>query len=434
MSLKYRNPNFVSALPSCEEEHAGDDEPPSTEPEQPQISEVPLYRKKPSTLPQEETIRLSDQSKEFYQKYFPGTTEKEWRSWRWQIKNSFTSLNHLNSIIHLSDDESFKSGNNQDALPIRITPYYASLIDPLDDMQPIRKSVIPIQAEYIVCSGEHSDPLCEKADSPVPNIVHRYPDRVLLLATAFCSTYCRYCTRSHMVAKRDKIRPGTSAMEEALNYIAANSQIRDVLISGGDPLTLSDDYLDYLLARLRAIPHVEFVRIGTKVPVVLPQRITRKLASILKKYHPLFISIHFTHPDEITPEVREACGRLANAGIPLGSQTVLLKDINDNTETMKKLMQQLLTIRVRPYYLYQCDPILGSEHFRTPVAKGIEIMQGIIGHTTGYARPTYVIDAPGGGGKIPIVPPYMLGRKNNDIIMTNYKNGVFHYPDVVADC
>ena len=288
--------------------------------------------------------------------------------------------------------------------------------------------MVPTVGEFKISHGESSDPLSEEGDSPVSNLVHRYPDRALFLATGFCSAYCRYCTRSHMVAK-DKCHVGIKAWQPALDYIKAHSEIRDVLISGGDPLTMPDSHIEYLLSSIRNIPHVEMIRIGTKVPVVLPQRITRSLVAILKKYHPLFISIHFTHPDELTPEVGQACKRLADAGIPLGSQTVLLKGINDDVQTMKSLMHGLLKIRVRPYYLYQCDPIPGSAHFRTPVSKGLDIIRGLRGYTSGYAVPTYVIDAPGGGGKIPLLPDYFQGKENGDVILKNYQDKLFRYPD-----
>jgi lysine 2,3-aminomutase len=282
--------------------------------------------------------------------------------------------------------------------------------------------------EFLLSAGEASDPLSEEDHSPVPNLVHRYPDRVLFLSTGFCSTYCRYCTRTHMVAK-DKCHIGIKSWEPALQYIENHPEVRDVLISGGDPLTMPDFHIEYLLSRLRRIEHVEIIRIGTKVPAVLPQRITKQLVGMLKKYHPLFMSIHFTHADEITPEVKEACERLANAGIPLGSQTVLLKGINDQVEVMKQLMQGLLKIRVRPYYLYQCDPILGSGHFRTTIAKGLEIIRGLRGHTTGYAVPTYVVDAPGGGGKIPLLPDYYRGHEAGYALLENYEGKTFRYPD-----
>jgi lysine 2,3-aminomutase len=294
----------------------------------------------------------------------------------------------------------------------------------------LRRTHIPVGTEYLKTPGEADDPLGEDGHSAVPGLVHRYPDRVLFLATGFCSTYCRYCTRSRMVGEAGGdytfSRP---QWDEALNYIADHPEIRDVLISGGDPLTLSDERLDYLLGRLRAIKHVEFVRLGTKVPVVLPMRVTRALIRVLKKHHPLWMSLHFTHPTELTTEVTEACTRLADAGIPLGSQTVLLKGINDSVETLKPLFHGLLTRRVRPYYLYQCDPISGSSHFRTSVDKGLEIIQGLRGHTTGYAVPTYVIDAPGGGGKIPLIPDYVVGREGDDLILKNFEGNTYRYTD-----
>jgi lysine 2,3-aminomutase len=264
----------------------------------------------------------------------------------------------------------------------------------------------------------------------VPGLVHRYPDRVLFLATGICSTYCRYCTRSRMVGE-----PGGEysfsrpQWEQALAYIEAHPEIRDVLISGGDPLTLADERLDYLLGRLRAIPHVEFVRLGTKVPVVLPMRVTRALVRVLRKHHPLWMSIHFTHPAELTAEVTKAVARLADAGIPLGSQTVLLRGVNDSVPVMKKLMHGLLMRRIRPYYLYQCDPITGSAHFRTAVSKGVEIIEGLRGHTTGYAVPQFVVDAPGGGGKIPLLPDYVVGRDGDDLLLRNFEGKVYRYTD-----
>lgn len=371
---------------------------------------------------------LSQRSSEFLRLYFPEASEKDWYNWRWQLKNSVKTIGELSRFLKLSDNEIRPEQIIHNTLPLRITPYYLSLLDKYNAEQPIRKSVVPVFDEFMVSPGEASDPLAEGNHSPVPNVVHRYPDRVLFLATGFCSTYCRYCTRSHMVAK-DKCHIGIKAWEPGLQYVQEHPEIRDVLISGGDPLTMSDQQIEYLLARLRSIEHVEIIRIGTKVPAVLPQRITRSLVNIFRKYHPLYISIHFTHPDEITPEAKEACDRLANAGIPLGSQTVLLKGINDDVTVMKKLMHGLLKIRVRPYYLYQCDPILGSAHFRTPIEKGLEIIRGLRGHTTGYAVPQYVVDAPGGGGKIPLLPAYYQGREDNFVLLKNYEGNIYKYPD-----
>ena len=375
---------------------------------------------------------INEKSLAFLKKFFPLATIDDWNSWQWQIKNSITSLNSLLQFIDLSaqEKEYFEHKLINDILPVRITPYFASLLDENDENQALRKTVIPVVDEFQVSKGEESDPLYEAQNQPlkVNCIVHRYPDRVLFLATGFCSTYCRYCTRSHMVAK-DKCHVGLRAWQEGLNYIQEHVEIRDVLISGGDPLTMPDSHIEYLLSELRKIEHVQIIRIGTKVPVVLPQRITKKLITILKKYHPLFLSIHFSHSDEITPEVKDACTRLADAGIPLGSQTVLLKGVNDDAEIIKNLMHNLLKIRVRPYYLYQCDPIPGSKHFRTPVQKGLDIIFALRGNTSGYAIPHYVIDAPGGGGKIPLLPDYLVKHENGEVVLRNYENRLFTYPD-----
>lgn len=381
----------------------------------------------PSPLNISGRINPSEASKAFMQKHFPGTTVEDWNDWKWQIRNSFTSLRQLSPFVELSGTEKqvlFSSGMH---LPLRITPYYASLLTHPENGGYIRKAMVPGIEELTLTPGEQTDPLHEKDSSPVPHIVHRYPDRVLFLATGFCSAYCRYCTRTHLVAK-EKVHFNRD-WEQALNYIREHSEIRDVLISGGDPLTMPTVMLKNLLTELRAIPHVEILRIGTKVPVVLPQRITPELTRMLKQFHPLMISIHFMHPVELTPETSEACTRLADAGIPLGSQTVLLKEINDDVTTMKSLMQGLLKIRVRPYYLYQCDPIPGSAHFRTPVSKGIEIIKGLRGFTSGYAVPNFVIDAPGGGGKIPLIPDYFQGRTNENLVLKNYEGNIFCYPD-----
>ena len=368
--------------------------------------------------------------RDFMRQHFPNVALAEWNDWRWQLRNRIKNLDTLEQIFALSDDERLAVRNHKGSLPVGITPYYASLLSPTDASEPLRRTHIPTGGEYLKTPGEADDPLGEDHDSAVPGLVHRYPDRVLFLATGTCSTYCRYCTRSRMVGD-----PGgeysfpKSQWDRAIAYIDAHPEIRDVLISGGDPLTLADDTLDYLLGRLRAIKHVEFLRIGTKVPVVLPMRITRDITRMLRKHHPLWMSIHFTHPNELTPEVTEAVTRLADAGIPLGSQTVLLKGINDEVQTLKSLYHGLLMRRVRPYYLYQCDPITGSAHFRTSVEKGLEIMRGLRGHTTGYAVPTYVIDAPGGGGKIPLLPDYVVGREGEDLLLTNFEGGLYRYPD-----
>ncbi len=383
-----------------------------------------------SKIPTSDFNVVSDATAEFRTKYFPLATDKQWNSWRWQIQNSYTQFSKLAEVIDVSSIDDVEFLNKSRKLPLRITPYYASLLDNKSPDYAIAKSVVPSKEELIISEGEESDPLHEDSMCPVPNLVHRYPDRVLLLSTGFCSTYCRYCTRSHMVLK-DKKHYGEKAWIDSINYIKNTPTVRDVLISGGDPLTMNDKHLEFLISSLRAIPHVEIIRIGTKVPMVLPQRITHKLVKMLKKYHPLYMSIHVTHPDEITPEVTEAVTRLADAGIALGSQTVLLKGINDNVETMKDLMLKLLKIRIRPYYIYQCDPILGSSHFRTPVSKGLEIIQGLRGFISGYAIPHYVIDAPGGGGKIPLLPEYYQGRKGDYVIMKNFEDKIYKYYDPI---
>jgi lysine 2,3-aminomutase len=373
---------------------------------------------------------ISPHVRAFWKRFFPEVRAHEWNDWRWQLRRRIKDLASLERLISLSEDERSAILRHQGSLPVGINPYYASLLDPTDPTQPLRLSVIPVNGEYIRLPGEADDPLSEDTHSPVPGLVHRYPDRVLFLVTGFCSVYCRYCTRSRMVGNPGgEYRFSTEQWERAAAYIEANPNIRDVLLSGGDPLTLSDERLGWLLARLRRIRHVEFLRIGTKVPAVLPQRITPALVRLLKRFHPLWMSLHFTHPDELTPEVHQACARLADAGIPLGSQTVLLAHINDDVSTMRRLMHGLLTMRVRPYYLYQCDPISGSGHFRTSIDKGVEIIRGLRGHTTGYAVPTFVVDAPGGGGKIPLQPDPIVGRDGDDLLLRNYEGHVYRYPD-----
>jgi len=350
-----------------------------------------------------------------------------WHDWRWQMAHRIKTVEELSKFLFLTPSEIMALKESR--LPMSITPYYARLLDPVNDRDPLRRTVVPTLKENTIHFGEEKDPLSEERDTPVEGLVHRYPDRVLLLATNGCATYCRYCTRSRLVGKekRDTVKP--TQWGKALDYIRAHREIRDVLVSGGDPLTLSDAKLGWLLQQIRQIPHVEIIRIGTKVPIVLPQRITPHLVKLLRRFHPLFMSIHVTHPRELTEEVSLALNRLADSGIPLGSQTVLLKNINDDVDTIKQLMQGLLKMRVRPYYLYQCDPILGSAHFRTPVSKGLEIIKGLRGFTSGYAVPHYVIDAPGGGGKIPLLPEYVVGREGNYLILRNYEGKTFVYPD-----
>lgn len=372
-----------------------------------------------------------------FRSYAPGywknqlIAESDWNSAKWQLKNRVTTLSQLEEHLVLSAEERagvLLSGNK---LAMAITPHYFNLIDPLDPDCPIRRQVIPRIEETLDDPGEMSDPCGEDAHMPVPGLVHRYPDRVLFLVTDRCAAYCRYCTRSRVVSG---VGDQTLHMEHeaAFRYLEKHTEVRDVLLSGGDPLLLSDSKLEGILARLRSIPHIEFVRIGSRIPIFLPQRITPELCAMLKKYHPLFLSIHTNHPRELTTEVRTALERLADHGIPLGNQSVLLRDVNDSPAIMKSLVHKLLMCRVRPYYLYQCDLIKGSSHLRASVAKGIEIIESLRGHTTGYAVPQFVIDAPGGGGKVPLNPDYMLMKDEQRVLIRNYEGKVFEYPEAPA--
>jgi lysine 2,3-aminomutase len=361
--------------------------------------------------------------------FWHDVSDADWNDWRWQLKHRITSADQLQRLMPTLTPEEFagaKLANTK--LALAITPYFFNLIDPADENCPIRLQVIPKLAETRTAPWEMSDPCGEDAHSPVPGLVHRYPDRVLFLVTDRCASYCRYCTRSRLVSNATgyDFHP---EFDKQIAYIAAHPEIRDVLLSGGDPLLLSDEKLENLLSRLRAIPHVEFLRIGTRIPVFLPQRITPELCAMLKQFHPLFMSVHSNHPRELTTEVRTALGRLADAGIPLGNQSVLLKHVNDDAEVMKALLQKLLMCRVKPYYIYQCDLISGSAHLRTSVRKGLEIMQQLRGHTTGYAVPTYVIDAPGGGGKVPINPEYVLSHNADRVVIRNFEGKIFEYPE-----
>lgn len=392
--------------------------------------EVPLGSGRSNSVPFYSVPLVSEGEEvlsDFQKKFFPGSTKADWDSWLWQIKNSITDAGTLSKMFDLTEDE--LAAMKEISLPFRITPYYASLLYGRDPEYPLRKTMIPRTSELIRSFGEAADPLSEESMSPVPNLVHRYPDRVLFLATEFCSSYCRYCTRHRVVGNKNELhRFNSKCWDESIDYIARHTEVRDVLISGGDPLTMPDAKIDYLLSRIRAIPHVEIIRLGTKVPAVLPQRITPKLLRILKKYHPLMISIHFTHPDELTPESSAACSRLADAGIPLGSQTVLLKGVNNDAKVMTELFHKLLMARVRPYYLYQCDPVIGSAHFRTSVDEGLDIIRQIRGFTSGYAVPHYVIDAPGGGGKIPLIPKYFQGEDDDYVYLKNFEGKDYKYP------
>jgi lysine 2,3-aminomutase len=436
-AASFRNP-ANSTVPGSAGELAGenDEEPPSPaaclENVVPLPEITPRLRSKVSVFPASRSRPASNlKANAFRRAFFPAVTDKEWNDWQWQIRHRIRHIESLERMLKLSEAERAAVEMIQSRLPVGITPYFMSLLSKEDSNDPLRRTVVPTTAEFVTTPEEAEDPLSEDSMSPVPGLVHRYPDRVLLLVLDFCSTYCRYCTRSRVVG-HGAIYPSRSRLERAIEYIRSTPTVRDVLISGGDPLTLNDERLNWLLSKLREIPHVEILRIGTKIPAVLPQRITPNLVRMLRRHHPLWMSLHFTHPSECTPEAYRACERLANAGIPLGSQTVLLKGINDNVETMKALCHHLLRMRVRPYYIYQCDPITGSSHFRTPVEKGLEIIRGLRGHTTGYAVPTYVIDAPGGGGKIPLMPNYVEGREGDDLLLRNYCDRQYRYPDVMG--
>ena len=359
---------------------------------------------------------------------WPDASREQWQDYRWQLKNRVSSLSALESRMELSQEERAGVLLAGHKLAMSITPHFFQLIDRNDPECPIRRQVIPRIEEAWSAPEEMADPCGEDRHMPVPGLVHRYPDRVLFLVTDRCASYCRYCTRSRVVSGVGDQQLEIQ-WEAAFNYLEKNSAIRDVLLSGGDPLLLSDDKLDRILTRLKSIPHIQFVRIGSRIPLFLPQRITPELCAMLQKHHPLFLSIHSNHPKELTTEVRAALERLANAGIPLGNQSVLLRGINDNATVQRALVHKLLMCRVRPYYLYQCDLINGSAHLRTPVATGLEIIEQLRGHTTGYGIPQYVIDGPGGGGKIPINPEYILSRQPGRIILRNYENEIFEYPD-----
>ena len=357
--------------------------------------------------------------------------EAQWNDWHWQLQNRITTLEQLERVLPaLTPEERAGTRLANSRLALAITPYFFNLIDPSNENCPVRRQVIPRLEETHTAPWEMEDPCGEDADSPVPGLVHRYPDRVLFLVTDRCAAYCRYCTRSRLVSNATgyDFHP---EFDRQIGYIQDHPEIRDVLLSGGDPLLFSDAKLEHLLARLRAIPHVEFVRIGTRIPVFLPQRITPELCAVLRRFHPLFLSLHSNHPRELTVEVRDALGRLADAGIPLGNQSVLLRHVNDDPAVMKAHVQKLLMCRVRPYYVYQCDLIQGSAHLRASVREGIRIMESLRGHTTGYAVPQSVIDAPGGGGKDPVNPEYVLSHNNDRVVIRNFEGQIFEYPEVL---
>lgn len=353
--------------------------------------------------------------------------DEKWNDWRWQLSHRVNDLEILETYINLTAEE-IEGISADNKFRLDITPYFASLIDPDDPMCPVRQQVIPTGRELQAFASMMKDSLAEDRHSPVPGLVHRYPDRVLMLITTQCASYCRYCTRSRIVG--DATATFSKAeFEMQLDYLRRTPQVRDVLLSGGDPLTVAPRILDYLLAELRKIEHIEIVRIGSRVPVFLPQRVTDELCQTLAKYHPLWLNIHVNHPKEITPELYRACDKLSRAGIPLGNQSVLLAGINDSVHIQRELVQQLVQMRVRPYYLYQCDLVPGAGHFRTSVSKGIEIIEGLRGHTSGYAVPTYVIDAPGGGGKIPISPQYLISQGPDKVVLRNFEGYITTYAE-----
>lgn len=360
--------------------------------------------------------------------FYPEATDEQWNDWKWQVKHRVETLEQLKKYIPLKPEEEEGVKTSLSTLRMAITPYYLSLIDPDNPNCPIRKQAVPTGLETHQSIADLLDPLHEDEDSPVPGLTHRYPDRVLFLITDMCSMYCRHCTRRRFAGQTDNESP-SERIQKGIDYIARTPQVRDVLLSGGDALMVSDKMLESIISRLRAIPHVEIIRIGTRTPVVCPQRITDDLVNMLKKYHPIWLNTHFNHPNEITPESAAACERMANAGIPLGNQSVLLRGINDCVHVMKNLVHGLVKIRVRPYYIYQCDLSMGLEHFRTPVSKGIEIIENLRGHTSGYAVPTFVVDAPGGGGKTPVMPTYIISQAPGKVVLRNFEGVITTYTE-----
>ena len=359
---------------------------------------------------------------------FSNVSLDEWNDWKWQVKHRIETLEELKKYIQLTPQEEEGVKQSLTTLRMAITPYYLNLIDTNNPHCPIRKQSIPTGSELVQSAADLLDPLHEDEDSPTPGLTHRYPDRVLFLITDMCSMYCRHCTRRRFAGQTDG-ESTSQKIEKSIDYIAKTPQVRDVLLSGGDALMVSDARLESIIQRLRAISHVEIIRIGTRTPVVCPQRITDDLVLMLKKYHPIWVNTHFNHPNEVTPEAIAACAKMADAGIPLGNQSVLLRGVNDCVSVMKKLVHELVRIRVRPYYIYQCDLSMGLEHFRTPVSKGIEIIESLRGHTSGYAVPTFVVDAPGGGGKTPVMPNYVISQSPHKVVLRNFEGVITTYSE-----
>ncbi|MDO4545943.1 MAG: lysine 2,3-aminomutase [Bacillota bacterium] len=360
-----------------------------------------------------------------------GVTDEQWNDWHWQVANRLNTVDQIKQVVDLTPEEEADITKVMDGFRVGITPYYASLMDPKDLNCPVRKQAVPVIAETHRSEADMLDPLHEDEDSPAPGLTHRYPDRVLFLITDQCSMYCRHCTRRRLAGETDGAR-SMDDINACIDYIRKTPVVRDVLLSGGDCLCVEDDVLEYIISELRKIDHVEIVRLGSRTPVVMPQRITDDLCNMLKKYHPIWLNTHFNHPKEMTPEAMEACRKLADAGIPLGNQSVLLRGVNDDVHVMRNLMHVLVKNRVRPYYIYQCDLSLGIEHFRTPVSKGIEIIEGLRGHTSGYAVPTFVVDAPGGGGKTPVMPQYVISQTPDKVILRNYEGVITTYTEPVG--
>ena len=358
---------------------------------------------------------------------FQDVPDEKWNDWRWQLSHRLNSVEDFEKVLKLTDSER-KALSTSNLFRVDITPYFVSLIDPDDVNDPVRLQVIPRADEIVPFTGMMEDSLAEDRHSPVPGLVHRYPDRVLMLVTTQCASYCRYCTRSRIVGDPSATF-SRAEFEMQIAYLKRTPQVRDVLLSGGDPLVLAPKLLEELLGRLREIPHIEIIRIGSRVPVFMPMRVTDELCSILEKFHPLWMNIHVNHPNEISAELAAATDKLTRAGIPLGNQSVLLAGINDCVHIQRKLVQDLVRIRVRPYYLYQCDLVEGAGHFRTPVAKGIEIIEGLRGHTSGYAVPTFVVDAPGGGGKVPVMPNYQVSQSDHKVVLRNFEGFITTYEE-----
>jgi lysine 2,3-aminomutase len=355
-------------------------------------------------------------------------SERDWNDYQWQLKNVIKDIPTLEKVAVLTPQEKKDLQACLKKFTMAITPYYAALMDKKDKGCPVRLQAIPRALELTTDPSDLSDPLHEDVDSPVPGLTHRYPDRVLLLVTNICSMNCRHCTRRRLVGFED-VHMSSANIDKAIEYIRRTPEVRDVLISGGDPLVLTDEMLEGIIKKIRAIDHVEIIRIGTRTPVVMPMRITDKLVNMLKKYHPIYVNTHFNHPKELTAEAREACRKLADAGIPLGNQSVLLRGVNDCPQTMKKLVHELLMARVKPYYIYQCDLSVGISHFRTSVSKGVEIIENLRGHTTGMAVPTFVVDAPGGGGKTPVMPDYLISQNGKRVVLRNYEGVITTYTE-----